>query len=194
MRVTNLIFHIIAVILMLPDLLFIGINSLMGLGYCNNIEMIMVLTIDMIFGAAFICSTVWEIILVARYKTTRPKSYMINELIIHGLTILCFAIAVIYIIRVHLTSTYPHEYGFSMYINLAGFGLSLAGIILTLILGIRRNKKAAAVVRPQPAVPVNQSAPRPRFCPNCGKPAGVTGDFCGNCGANLRTESNEAVK
>ena len=146
MRITNLIFHIIAVILMLPDLLFIGINSLMGLGYCNNIEMIMVLTIDMIFGAAFICSTVWEIILVARYKTTRPKSYMINELIIHGLTILCFAIAVIYIIRVHLTSTYPHEYGFSLYINLAGFGLSLAGIILTLILGIRRNKKAAAVI------------------------------------------------
>ena len=95
MRITNLIIHIIAVILMLPDLLFIGINSLMGLGYCNNIEMIMVLTIDMIFGAAFICSTVWEIILVARYKTTRPKSYMINELIIHGLTILCFAIAVV---------------------------------------------------------------------------------------------------
>ena len=193
MRITNLILHIIAVILMLPDLLFVGINSLMGLGYCNNIELIMVLAVDTIFGAAFICSTVWEIILFARYKITRPKSYMISELIIHGLTALSYGVAIIYMINISLNSSSKPSL-FSYGINLAGFGLSLAGIILTLILGIRRNKKAAAVVRPQPAVPVNQSAPRPRFCPNCGKPVGPNGGFCGNCGASLRTKSNEAVK
>ena len=40
MRVTNLLLHIAAVILMLPDLLFVGINTLMGLAYCNLIELI----------------------------------------------------------------------------------------------------------------------------------------------------------
>ena len=47
MRVTNLIFHIITMIIMLPDLVFVGLNSLVGLGYCNGIELVYVLTADL---------------------------------------------------------------------------------------------------------------------------------------------------
>ena len=74
MRVTNLILHIIAMILMLPDLVFIGLNSLVGLPYFNFIELLTVSVIDLIFGGAFLTSTVGGVIQVARYKKRVPKN------------------------------------------------------------------------------------------------------------------------
>lgn len=142
MRVTNLLLHIAAVILMLPDLLFVGINTLMGLAYCNLIELIEVGLANLIICAAGLTSSVGEVIQFAKYKSTRPNVYMRRQLISHGLSALWFALAVGYIILVHIHSTYNHEYGFSLYINLLGFVLSLVAIILNIIFGIRRNKKA----------------------------------------------------
>ena len=51
MRVTNLILHIITVIIMLPDLVFVGLNTLVGLGYLDGVELIIVPTAAMIFFA-----------------------------------------------------------------------------------------------------------------------------------------------
>ena len=68
MRVTNLILHIIIMIVMLPDLVFIGLNSLVGLPYFNFVELIMVTVIDLVFGAAFLTSTVGGVIQVAKYN------------------------------------------------------------------------------------------------------------------------------
>ena len=50
MKVTNLILHIIIIIVMLPDLIFIGLNSLVGLPYFNFVELIMVTVIDLVLA------------------------------------------------------------------------------------------------------------------------------------------------
>ena len=42
MRVTNLILHIITMIVMLPDLLYVAINTLMSLGYLDGMELLIV--------------------------------------------------------------------------------------------------------------------------------------------------------
>ncbi|MBP5261176.1 MAG: hypothetical protein J6Z43_03500 [Clostridiales bacterium] len=139
MRVTNLILHIIAMILMLPDLVFIGLNSLVGLPYFNFIELLTVSVIDLIFGGAFLTSTVGGVIQVARYKKTSPKEYMKRVLISHGLSALSFAIAIIYLIRIRLHSSVQGT-NFIPAINLAGLILCIAAIIVNLIIGIRKTR------------------------------------------------------
>lgn len=187
MRITNLILHIIAMVLILPDLLFLGINSLMGLGYCDGFELIMVLTVDMLFCAACTGSTVGAIILCATYKPAKPKLYKIWEFVIHGLTALCYGVAILYMINITLNSSSKPSI-FSYVINLAGLGLCIAGIVVTAA-GGRKNKQAKVIAQPQVAAPVNQSVPhqsltRPRFCSKCGKPVGPNGGFCGNAAQN----------
>lgn len=145
MRVTNLILHIMAVILMLPDLLFVGINTLMGLGYFNFGELIMVGVANLVLCAAGLTSSVGEMIQFAKYSSTKPKVYMRRELIGHGLSALWFALAIGYIIAVHLKSSYPHDLGFSMYDNLAGLVLSLVGIIVNVV-GGRKKLKSTPVI------------------------------------------------
>ena len=177
MRVTNFILHIITMILMLPDLVFVGINTFMGLGYLDGIELIMV---PMIYT-----STIGEIMmLISSYKKPVPKAYMRRELISHGLCALCFALAIIYMIKVALNSS-AHDYGIGPFVNVAGLILSLVCIILNIIVGIRKKRKVAAIAKASASAPVAQSMSRPKFCPNCGKPTGEAGDFCGGCGAKL---------
>ena len=188
MRVTNLILHIIIMIVMLPDLVFIGLNSLVGLPYFNFVELIMVTVIDLVFGAAFLTSTVGGVIQVAKYKKTSPKVYFKRVLISHGLSALSFAIAIWYLIRIKLHSSVEGS-GFSMAINVAGFILCLAAITVNLIIGLKKIKKADAVAlasaNAQAAAQSNQITSRPKFCSNCGKPTGETGTFCNNCGTRL---------
>ena len=173
MRVTNLILHIIIMIVMLPDLIFIGLNSLVGLPYFNFVELIMVTVIDLVFGAAFLTSTVGGVIQVAKYKKTSPKVYFKRVLISHGLS-------------VHSS---VEGSGFSMAINVAGFILCLAAITVNLIIGLKKIKKADAVAlasaNAKAAAQVDQITSRPKFCSNCGKPTGETGTFCNNCGTRL---------
>ena len=38
---------------------------------------------------------------------------------------------------------------------------------------------------PKPVQAQTGSINRPKFCPNCGTPVGLTGKFCGNCGSPL---------
>ena len=140
MRVTNLIFHIITLIIMLPDLVFVGLNSLMGLGYCNGIELVYALTVDLLFGGAFLASTVWAIIMFTTYKSTRPKVYFTCELLIHGLSALCFAIAIIYIIDVRLNSSSKGTL-FAPAINLIGLVVCIIAIIIN-VAARKKMKKA----------------------------------------------------
>lgn len=46
-----------------------------------------------------------------------------------------------------------------------------------------KNKNAAVVAGSAQAQAVSPS--RPKFCPNCGTPTGVSGNFCSNCGSRL---------
>ena len=138
MRVTNLIFHIITLIIMLPDLVFVGLNSLVGLGYCNGIELVYVLTADLLFGGAFLASTVGAIIMFTTYKSTRPKVYFTCELLIHGLSALCFAIAIIYIIDVRLNSSSKGTL-FAPTVNLIGLVVCIIAIIINV--AVRKKMK-----------------------------------------------------
>ena len=132
MKVTNLIFHIITLIIMLPDLVFVGLNSLVGLGYCNGIELVYVLTADLLFGGAFLAYTVGAIIMFTKYKSTRPKVYFTRELLAHGLSALCFAVAIIYIIDVRLNSSSKGTL-FAPAINLIGLVVCIIVIIINVI-------------------------------------------------------------
>ena len=183
MRVTNLIVHIVAVCLMLPDLVFIGINTLMGLGYLRGYELIVVPAACLIFGAAFYFSTIGELIQFATYKKTRPNAYIRGELISHGLSALSYILAIVYMIKVALNSS--SKGGFSEWgINIMGLVVCLVGIVITVV-GSRSNKRAN-VISKAPVIPqVVPGVSRPKFCPNCGSPTGATGDFCGSCGAKL---------
>ena len=140
MRVTNLILHIITVIIMLPDLVFVGLNTLVGLGYLDGVELIIVPTAAMIFFAAFLASTAGAIITMVAYKKS-PRVYITRELLIHIVSAVCFVMAIIYLILIRLHSS-VHGSGFSEVINIAGLIVSVAGIIVTLI-GRRKIKKAA---------------------------------------------------
>ena len=183
MRVTNLMLHIVTVILMLPDLLFIGINTLMGLGYLRGYELIVVPAACLLFGAAFFFSTIGGPIQFATYKKTKPGAYMRGELITHGLCALSYLLAIVYMIKVALNSS--SKGGFSEWgINIMGLVVCLVGIVITVV-GSRSNKRANVISK---APTIAQGIPgvsRPKFCPNCGRPTGSTGDFCGGCGSGL---------
>ena len=195
MRVVNLILHIVILIIMLPDILFVTINTLMGLGYFSGVELIMVPIIAFTYAAAFASSTVGEIITFFRYRSARPKVYMRLEMIFFGLTALCFIIHIRYIIQLILhpapkipeLSTESPDYGVPV-VAIVGLVLSLAGMIFNLVMGIKRNKKTAAIAKVQATVQGAQSVPsasHPAFCSNCGNPAGISDNFCGNCGSKL---------
>lgn len=130
MRVTNLILHIIAFILMLPCQLFVGINAFMGLAYSRGMDFYIILVVAAVYGTEFLASSLGELLLFAKYKSTRPVAYMRRELIIHGLAALCFAAANVYMYIVALHSS-AHDYGYVPALNVAGFVVSLAGIIVT---------------------------------------------------------------
>lgn len=175
MRVINLILHILTVIAMSPVLLFVGISTFMALGYLDGMELLIVPGVAAVFGFAFLGSTVGGFTQFASYRSTKPKVYVRREVVIHGLCALCCGFAAIYGIQDDDTG---------LIINLAGLGLSIVGIIVTLVGGmiVKRTKKIAqAPVNTQ----VAPSVSRPRFCPECGKATGTAGDYCGSCGSRL---------
>ena len=139
MRVTNLILHIITVILLLPDEVFVGLNTLVGLAYLRGYERIVVPMAAMIFCVAFFASTVGAIMTFASYKKMSPRVYKARELIIHGISAACFVMAIIYLIEISLHSSRTGS-AFSRIINLAGIVVCIAGIIVTL-LGSKSRKK-----------------------------------------------------
>ena len=148
MRVTNLILHIITMIVMLPDLLYVAINTLMSLGYLDGMELLIVPGIALIFGAAFVGSTAGEIKLFASYRSIKPKTYMRWELLIHGLCAVAFGIMIAREVSMMInpppripelsTRSDPHI----SVIDVIGFSLALVGIIINLISGKIRSKKA----------------------------------------------------
>jgi len=141
MRVTNLLLHIFALILMLPALLFVGINSFMGLAYSRGLDTLIILVVSMIYAADFLASTVGVIILFASYKSTGPKAYMKNELIIHGLSALCYVIAIIYLISISMSSSSFDSLGTWLLVDFAGLAVCLAGITVTVVCSIKRNRR-----------------------------------------------------
>ena len=187
MRVVNLILHILSVIVMLPDLVFIGINTLMGLGYLEGIEFLYVAAAVLLFGSAFLVSTIGSPINIAKYRSKGHKLYVKRELISHGLCFLSFVAAILYEIAIYLHSS-AHGDGFGMKVNLTGFCLALAGIIFTLVCGKITGKRAKAIAKAPANTQVAASVPgtsRPKFCPECGKATGTAGEFCGSCGSKL---------
>lgn len=183
MRVINLILHILTAIVMLPDLVFIGINTLMGLGYLDGLELLYVPAVALAFGLAFVVSTVGAPINMAKYRSKGLKLYVKRELISHGLCALCYALAILYLIEIYLHSS-SHGDGFSMKVNIAGFCLALAGMIIT-VAGRKTSKQATAIAKAPASAVIAPSVSRPKFCPECGKPTGEAGEFCGSCGSKL---------
>ena len=189
MRVTNLILHLLSSLLMIPDAFFIGIAFLWGIQYLSGMEVIVVPLFVLLFFAGFILSSLGGLIQFAGYKKLSSKAYMKRELIFHGLAALSFGLMIGYTLMIILNpapkipelSTDSSDTHISV-IDMAGFVVAVAGMIFNVIGGIIRNKKAAKIVKPQAVTP---GVSRPKFCPQCGNPAGVTGDFCGKCGSKL---------
>ena len=193
MRATNLTLHIVSLLLMLPDALFVGLSFLVGLAYLRGKEIIIVPLFVLVFFTGFFFSLVGGIIQFAKGKKASPKAYMIREVIIHGLAALSFGVMIVYTLIVILNpapkvpqlSTSSANVRVSV-VDMIGFGLAVAGIVFNLVAGISKNKKAAAAVAATPAVPqVEQNVSRPKFCSQCGTPTGGSGDFCRNCGSRL---------
>lgn len=171
MRVLNLIIHILAAILMVPDLIFWGINFLMGVQYLRGLELL-IIPFVLMFALSFFASLIEGITLCVRYRSIRPKSYRKREILIHGICAFCFALLVIYRINVMRSDSGDIEY-IVLAMDMAGFLVSLAGIIITAI----GSKKAIAKTKAVQTVPLRKT------CPNCG--TAVSGNFCGKCGAKI---------
>lgn len=215
MKIINLILHILTMIVMLPDLLFIGIAFLWGVQYLRGWETIYVPAFVMLFFGAFFYSLLGGVILFPKYRKARNKVYMRHELIVHGLSALSFGGMLLYTLVqiLHPAPEIPEltthsEPKFSA-IDITGFALALAGIIISIIIGVRKDKIAAAIAQPQPIAqpqvvarpqataqpratvrpqsPVQggQIKTRPRFCSKCGTPTGTEGSFCRQCGSKL---------
>lgn len=185
MRVTNLILHIVTLLLMLPDALFIGLSALVSLPYLDGIEIIEVPVFFLLFFTGFFFSLIGGIMQFAGYRKAPVKKYMKREVLIHGLAALSFGLMIAYTLILILNpapkipelSTDSSNVRVSV-IDIAGFALAIAGIVFTLVAGTIKIKKAAAAAGAQ-------RSSRPRFCTVCGMPTGETGDFCRNCGTKL---------
>lgn len=92
-------------------------------------------------AADFLASTVGVIILFASYKSTGPKVYMTNELIIHGLSALCYVMAIIYLIVISMSSSSFDGLGTWLLVDFAGLAVCLAGITVTVVCSIKRNRR-----------------------------------------------------
>lgn len=192
MRVTNLILHLLSSLLMIPDAFFIGIAFLWGIQYLSGMEVIVVPIFVLLFFAGFILSSLGGLIQFAGYKRLSSKTYMKHELLIHGSAALSFGLMIAYTLMIILNpapkipelSTDSSDTHISV-IDMAGFAVAIAGIIFTLVAGTIRNKKAVATASVQQAAQVKPIVSRPKFCRQCGKPTGASGEFCGNCGSKL---------
>lgn len=192
MRLTNILLHIFAVVLMIPDAFFIGIAFLWGMQYLSGMEIIVVPLFVMAFFGGFFFSMIGGIVEFTRYKKIPAKKYMKHELLIHGSAALSFGLMIAYTLMIILNpapkipelSTDSSDTHISV-IDMAGFAVAIAGIIFTLVAGTIRNKKAVATASVQQVTQVKPSVSRPKFCRQCGKPTGASGEFCGNCGSKL---------
>lgn len=215
MKIINLILHILTMIVMLPDLLFIGIAFLWGVQYLRGWETIYVPAFVMLFFGAFFYSLVGGVILFPKFRKNKNRSYMKHELIVHGLSALSFGGMLLYTLVqiLHPAPEIPEltthsEPKFSA-IDITGFALAIAGIIISIIIGVRKDKITAAIAQPQaitqpqvvarPQATVQPQATaqlqtpvqgvqikaRPRFCSKCGTPTGTEGSFCRQCGSKL---------
>jgi len=192
MRVTNLIMHIVSLIMLIPDALFIGIAFLWGVQYLRGMEIIVVPLFVLTFFAGFVFTLVGGIILFHKNRKAPNKTYMKRELIVYGFTALSFGLMITYTLMIILNpapkipelSTDSSDTKVSV-IDIAGFALALAGMIFTVVAGTIKNKKAKSTAGIQAVTQNIQSVPRPKFCTKCGTPTGVSGNFCRNCGSKL---------
>lgn len=155
MRVINLILHIITAVLMLPDLLFIGIAFLWGVQYLKGLETVFVPMFVLLFFLAFTASSVGGIVQLVTYKPAKLRVYTVREMIIHGLSAVCFLAIIIYslvIISDHTSgmpeiSVFSTETSLSL-IDLTGFSVGIAGMIVTIVgSGIKKRQLANASAR-----------------------------------------------
>ena len=116
---------------------------------------------------------------------------MKHELIVHGLSALSFGGMLLYTLVqiLHPAPDIPEltthsEPKFSA-IDITGFALAIAGIIISIIIGVRKDKITVAIAQPQAPVQGVQIKMRPRFCSKCGTPTGTEGSFCRQCGSKL---------
>lgn len=150
MRVINLVLHIVTMVLLAPNLLFVGINFLWGMQYLKGLETLIVPLVVLFFVGAFFASMILGPVQCIRYRSTRPNAYMIQELFIHGLSAICFLIMIVYSLviichhgfRVPELSLWATENSISV-IDLTGVAVCLAGIIITIV-GSRIRKKSLA--------------------------------------------------
>ena len=145
MRNTNLILHIISSIFLGFDTILIGLNFLMGLGYFDDDEMVIALFALLLFLVAPLVSLVGGIISSTASKKISPRKYMTLEIIIYAISTICFAIMIAWVIVINIQHYFNQVPGLSTgYTNvsifdLAGFGMGIAGIIVT-ITGVRKLK------------------------------------------------------
>lgn len=182
MRVINLILHILSMIVMIPDLLFVGIAFLWGMQYLRGLEMIFVPLFVLVLFAGFFYSFFGGIIQFPKYRKASNYEYMKHELKVHGLAAAGFGEMIIYTIRLilHPTPKIPEltteSHPSVSLIDLTGFALAIAGILISLIVGIRKDKQPNSN---------NQMISHPRFCPYCGASTEESGNFCVYCGAKM---------
>ena len=193
MRVINLILHIVSLLLMVPDAFFVGIAFLWGMQYLRGSEIIIVPTFVFLFFAGGFFTCLGAITSFSQYKKLTAKKYMRYELITYGFTALSFGLMIAYTLVLILNpapkipelSTDSSDTHVSM-IDMAGFAVAVAGMVFTIVTCTAKNKIAAfKAAKVQPASPAASVVSRPKFCPQCGKPVGSTGGFCGNCGSRF---------
>lgn len=192
MRLTNFILHIVSVILMIPDALFITIAFLWGIQYLSGKEIIVVPLFVLLFFSGLLFTLIGGVIQFPKYRKVPNKAYIKHELIIYGFTALSFGLMIGYTLMIILhpapkipeLSTDSSDTRVSV-IDMAGFAVALLGMIFTVVAGMIKNKKAEAIAISQAPAQDDQSASRPKFCSKCGTPTGGSGNFCRKCGSRL---------
>lgn len=140
MRVINLLLHLFTAALMLPDLFFIGISFLWGIQYLKGLETVIVPIVVLLFCTAFFFATAGAVMQCVKYKKQSPGVYMVREMIMHGLPVVCFVIMIVYELVITLHGR-GGVYGFTLFyeqgtlsiIDLTGIGVGVIGMILTSI-------------------------------------------------------------
>jgi len=183
MRVTNLIIHILSEIILF-QYCFLFLYSIQSLTITE-------ILIALVVFSAFIFTLILGIILFRRPGSVSNKTYMKRELVSHSLSAASYGLLLLKTLSIIIrfasegSDLSAKLNPLADVINLIGLALAVVGIIISVIAGTRKDKQTAIA---SVSLPITQGDPlkaRPRFCPNCGRPTGTSGDFCSNCGTRL---------
>ena len=148
MKVANLILHIICSLFLSLDLLYWGLNFLMGFSYLSFAEFIQVSIILLAFTVAPLAECGGGIWLLVISKKISHIKYTIFELLIRILSTGCFTYMIIRVIKInihHSRHKVPQlSTGYTSFspVDTIGLALELAGIILTVVYFCLAHRKA----------------------------------------------------